>query len=179
MPDGRRSRDRARRKELVMNVEQLMTRTVRSCLPDDSLNAAARIMWEADCGCVPIVEPADGRRRVVGMITDRDICMAAYTQGRPLDEIPIHSAMAKKVYCCHTTDAVETAIGLLEAKQVHRLPVLDRDDDLVGMLSLADIAREARREHAGGMHEVGDAQVAEVIEAISEPSSPHEMTVSA
>ena len=60
-----------------MNVEQLMTTDLRTCSPEDTLDCAARIMWEKDCGVVPIVDGAD---RVVGMITDRDICIASYTQ---------------------------------------------------------------------------------------------------
>jgi CBS domain-containing protein len=66
-----------------MNVEQLMTSTVRTCCPNDPLSDAARVMWEADCGCVPVTEECYGSAKVVGVITDRDICMAAFTQGFP------------------------------------------------------------------------------------------------
>jgi CBS domain-containing protein len=152
-----------------MRVEQLMTRNVRTCSPDESLSAAARIMWESDCGCVPVVAGA----RVVGMLTDRDVCMAAYTQGQPLRDIPVATAMARAVRSCRTRDSVSTALRIMTTGQVHRLPVLDEDDSLVGIVSMADIAREAAREHAAPKREVTDVQVAETIEAISQPRGPH------
>src|SRR5262245_1269543 len=70
-----------------MRVEQLMTRTVQTCTPSDCLERAAGIMWDHDCGALPVTS-ADGEEpRVVGMLTDRDVCMAAYTQGRALRDI--------------------------------------------------------------------------------------------
>jgi CBS domain-containing protein len=126
-------------------------------------------MWEGDYGCVPVVEQSDGSARVVGMITDRDICMATYTQGRPLSEIRIESAMAKVVYSCRPTDSIATALKILEQHQLHRLPVVDQDDRLVGVLALADVAREAEREYARGTKEVTDTRVAQVLKAISAP----------
>ena len=73
-----------------MKVQQIMTKTVSSCLPDDTTNQAARIMWERDCGFVPVVE-GRASQRVVGVVTDRDICIAAYTKNRPLDQIRLRS----------------------------------------------------------------------------------------
>jgi CBS-domain-containing membrane protein len=67
-----------------MNIEQLMTRDVESCHPDDSLDRAAQLMWDNDCGCVPVV---DEKQRVHGIITDRDICMSAYTSGQSLKSL--------------------------------------------------------------------------------------------
>ena len=162
-----------------MKVEQLMTRNVQTCGPEDRLSAAARIMWECDCGCVPVVEREDGGARVVGMITDRDICVAAYTQGRALSEITVGSAMASEVRSCRATDSVGTALKILEQNQLHRLPILDQNDHLIGLLSLADVAREAAREHGRGTKEVSDAQVAEVVEAVSAPRSRREVAVAA
>jgi CBS domain-containing protein len=162
-----------------MNVEQLMTRNVQTCHPGDAMSAAARIMWERDCGCVPVVEQEDGAARVVGMITDRDICMAAYTQGRPLSDIKVGSAMARDIRSCRSSDSIGTALHILEQNQLHRLPVVDRNDHLVGVLSLADAAREAAREHGRTAKEVTDAQIGEAIEAISAPCSPREVAVGA
>lgn len=67
-----------------MKVQDIMTADVETCRLDDTLDRPAAIMWERDCGVVPVV---DDESRIVGMLTDRDICMAAYTQGRPLPEI--------------------------------------------------------------------------------------------
>jgi CBS domain-containing protein len=155
-----------------MNVEQVMTREVETCRPEDHLNVAAQIMWDRDCGCVPVVEQVDGGVRVTGMITDRDICMAAYTQGRPLTDIPVWSAMATEVRACRGTDSIDTAVRSFEQHRVRRLPVLDQQNHLVGLLSLADIAGEARREHAQRRKDVTDAEIAEALEVITQPRSP-------
>lgn len=110
-----------------------------ACRVDDTLNTAAHLMWEHDCGVMPVMGNDD---RIVGIVTDRDICMAAYTQGRPLHAIPVHAAMAKEVSTCRPDDSVEDAEHLMGEKQIRRLPVLDNAGQLVGMLSLGDIARE-------------------------------------
>ena len=89
----------------MMNVGQLMTRTVHACNPDDPLHVAAQIMWEQDCGCVPVVVDEEGGSRVVGMLTDRDVCMAAYTQGKALAVIKVSSAMSREVCSCRPTDS--------------------------------------------------------------------------
>jgi CBS domain-containing protein len=150
-----------------MRVEQLMTRNVESCGPHDSLDCAARLMWEHDCGVVPVVN-GDGAQ-VVGMLTDRDVCMAAYTQGRPLREIPVSTAMSQRLCSCRATDNVAVALKVMETNQVRRLPVLDADDHLIGMLSLADLGREAVREHGQGRATLTDAVIGEALEAIAKP----------
>ena len=158
-----------------MNVEQLMTGNVRTCCPNDTLSDAARIMWEADCGCVPVTEECYGSAKVVGMITDRDICMAAYTQGLPLSEIEVGSMMAKTLWSCRMTDSITAALKILKQNQIHRLLVLDQDNCLMGLLSLTDIAREAERERDRATKEVGETRTAEVLEAISAPRSPRDV----
>ena len=163
----------------MMRIEQLMARDVRTCHADEPLAAAARIMWENDCGCVPVVGRIDGDATVIGMITDRDVCMAAYTQGRPLSEIKIESAMARDVRSCRASDSVDTALRILQQNQLHRLPVLDQHDRLVGMLSMADLAREAAREHGRSPRDVTDARLGETIESISQPRSPRQVAVAA
>jgi len=105
-----------------MNVSKLMTTSVQACSIHDTLQRAAQIMWESDCGCVPVV---DDDERVVGMLTDRDVCMAGYTQGKPYAEIPVSSAMAKQVFGVSENDVVDVAETLMRDKQIRRVPVLD------------------------------------------------------
>jgi CBS domain-containing protein len=124
----------------TMNVGDLMTRDVRSCAASATLNDAAQVMWEGDCGCVPVVE-ADGT--VVGMITDRDICMAAYTQGRNLMHMTVGSAASKNVVTIGQDESLRRADELMRGAQVRRLPVVDSAGHLVGLLSLSDLARHA------------------------------------
>ena len=122
-----------------MQVEQIMNQPAVACSVHDTLNTAAQLMWEHDSGAIPVMGNDD---RVIGIVTDRDICMAAYTQGRPLQAIPVQAAMAKQVFTCRPDDSVEDAEQLMGAKQIRRLPVLNDAGQLVGMLSLGDIARE-------------------------------------
>jgi len=128
-----------------MKVEQLMTKDVLSCRPDDNLNRAARIMWERDCGFVPVTESTESQR-VVGVVTDRDICMAAYTKGQLLNQIPVRDVMSSSVRSCKPSDDLGAAEAKLRDAQVHRLPVVDSADQLLGVISIADIAREAAHE---------------------------------
>jgi CBS domain-containing protein len=122
-----------------MKVSELMARDVTTCSVADSLNRAAQIMWERRCGSVPVV---DGSERVVGMVTDRDVSMAAYTQGRRLDDIAINLAMSHPVWTCPASATAEEAESLMMAHGVHRLVVVDADGRLRGVISLDDIARQ-------------------------------------
>ena len=130
-----------------MRVEQIMNRDVKTCGPQDSLNKAAQIMWDESCGAVPVV---DDQCRPVGFLTDRDICMAAYTQGKPLVELRVEGAMARKLVCCHAEDDLDSAAQLMRQNRTRRLPVTDRAGILVGLLSLDDLACEAARSLRGG-----------------------------
>jgi CBS domain-containing protein len=143
-----------------------MKRSVKTCTVLDTLNTGAQIMWENDCGCVPVVD--DGH--VVAMLTDRDICMAAYTQGGPLGTIAVSSAMSKQLYSCKPDDSLAAAEDLMRAKKVRRVPVVDAEGTLVGILSLHDIAREMTVERRGkGKKEVTPEAVSATLAAVCEP----------
>ncbi|MBL8748353.1 MAG: CBS domain-containing protein [Planctomycetes bacterium] len=121
-----------------MNVNELMSREARVVRIGDRLDAVARVLWDHDCGAVPVV---DDRGAVVGVVTDRDVCMAAYTQGRALGEIPVDASMARAVRTCRPEDAAAAAMATMQEHQVHRLPVVDGKGALVGMLSTNDLVR--------------------------------------
>jgi CBS domain-containing protein len=152
-----------------MKVSQIMKHAVRCCDPNDSLEIAARLMWENDCGCVP-VRDSDGR--VIGMITDRDVCMAALFQGGTLRSLKVSSAMAKQVLTCGLDDTIATAEAIMREHQVRRLPVVDGDGHLAGIISLNDIALEAGHE-AGRRRkkEVSFAEVGETLQGVCKPRS--------
>jgi CBS domain-containing protein len=120
-----------------MLVGQVMTRNPATCRADDSLQHAAQLMWERDCGFVPVV---DDQGCVVGVVTDRDACMGAYTQGRPLWDIPVSTAMARDVCVCHPEEDIGRALDVMRRRQVRRLPVIDNLGRLLGVLSLRDAA---------------------------------------
>jgi CBS-domain-containing membrane protein len=142
-----------------------MTDSVASCAIDDSLNDAAHVMWERDHGAIPVID-RDGR--LTGMLTDRDICMAAYTQGKPLRDIPVNAVMTTNVLACHIDDSLDTAVQLMREGQVHRVPVLDNDGRPIGILSLNDLGRLASR--AGRDEPL--REVVQTLNAVSEPRTP-------
>lgn len=148
-------------------VGDLMQRDVRTCTPADALCEPARIMWERDCGCVPVVA-SDGSGRVVGMITDRDICMATYTSGGRIAEMRVEHAMATGVHSCRADDLLSEAAHVMRSARVRRLPVVDDEGHLRGILSLADLAEGAAglRAPAGA---VSDGELAHTLEAICRP----------
>jgi CBS domain-containing protein len=147
-----------------MIVESVMTRDVKTCTTTDTLHRAANLMWEADCGVIPVVDEA-GRLR--GVVTDRDVCMAAYTQGKPPHDIPVEGVMSKLLFTLAPSDSVATAVQLFKTRHVRRAPVVDGVGALVGILSLSDLV------HASASGQIAkdikpDALLA-VVHAVSKP----------
>jgi CBS-domain-containing membrane protein len=150
-----------------MKVRDLMTTDIKCCADYKTLNTAARMMWEHDIGCVPVVDK-DGR--AIGMLTDRDICMSAYIQGVPLTGAPVTSAMSKQMFSCTADDNIEAAEELMMEKQIHRLPVLDVQGHPVGLISLNDIAREGAREtETKKARQVSDTEIAQMLASVCAP----------
>lgn len=119
-------------------VSALMHANVVTCRPDESLNRCAQIMWDEACGCVPVV---DEEGRPISIITDRDVCMAAYIQGKPLSDIAVSSAMSKRLLLVGADDTVDAAERVMRRHGVRRLLVVARDGVLAGVLSFDDIVR--------------------------------------
>ncbi|MCP3981305.1 MAG: CBS domain-containing protein [bacterium] len=149
-----------------MRVDELMTRNVMTCRPGDPLSVAADIMWRHDCGAVPVV---DGKRRVLGMLTDRDICMATWMEGAPAHELPATLPMSRVVWSCRNTHSLAEVVAILRKHRVRRLPVLDAEDRLVGIVTVNDIARLAGRKGKGRKAGVTDAQLRKTVAALGEP----------
>jgi CBS domain-containing protein len=148
-----------------MQVEKLMTKQVTSCSSSDTLQRAAQLMWDADCGCLPVCE-ANGVNRVVGVITDRDICMSALFQGKPLHELPVSGAMSKHLVMCKVGDAIAGVEKAMCEARIRRLPVVDDQGVLVGIIGLADIARQAARERGSVKAHVTKSEVGDTLAAI-------------
>jgi CBS domain-containing protein len=126
----------------MARVDQLMSHPVVTCRTNDNLNTVAALMWDHDCGVIPVVDEAG---RVAGIVTDRDVCMAAYTQGRRLHEIAVDAVMIRDVASCRADDPIARAEEIMQTRQVRRVPVVDVEGRPVGLLSLNDLAREATR----------------------------------
>jgi CBS domain-containing protein len=140
-------------------VADVMTRAPATCSPGASLADAARIMWDRDCGFVPVTDDSGSLR---GVVTDRDACMAAFTRGLPLAAIPVGTAMSGDVASVREGDSVAHAHDLMRTRRVRRLPVLDGRDRVVGVLSLNDLAL------AGERREPEPREVAATLGAVSE-----------
>lgn len=156
-----------------MKVETLMTKDVESCSPDDSAERAARILWERDCGIVPVVA-SNATRLLLGVVTDRDLLMAAYLQGRALKEIRVGDVMSRRPRTCGPSEDLAAAAKRMAKGRVRRLPVVDDAGQLLGMLSLADLAREAARERPVAGRAVKDKQVGRTLSAIVQSRSEEE-----
>jgi CBS domain-containing protein len=126
--------------DLSAPINKVMTKDPTTCSPDDSLSRAAQIMWDMDCGGVPVVH-ADGT--LAGMITDRDICMATYTRGQAPSALDVRSAMAKAVYRASPDDPIAAVTRVMGQNQVRRIPVVE-NGRVIGIVTLADLARYVR-----------------------------------
>lgn len=125
-----------------LSVSDVMTSTVVSCGPDTSLHDVAALLWQHDIGALPVIN-GSGREQVCAMITDRDIAMAAYTQGRPLHELRVRGASSSPAHTCRPSDGLFHALDLMSDAAIRRLVVVDADNLAIGIVSLSEIARAA------------------------------------
>lgn len=123
-----------------MKVREMMTSDVKTCRPETNLAEAVTLMWERDCGVLPIVK-ADGK--VSGMITDRDICIAMATRGQTADRIAVSDVASGKPATCAPDDDAIVALQTMKSRRVRRLPVVDAEGRLKGILSLNDVVGHA------------------------------------
>jgi CBS domain-containing protein len=143
-----------------MKIIQMMTRAVKTCHPNDTLEHAAQLMWEHDIGAIVVVDDAN---QAIGVVTDRDTCMAAYLRGVPLFAISVAVAMSKHVVTCHAEEHALAVARLMAKHKVHRIPVVDDAQRPVGIVSLNDLAIAMTR-----MRDIPAADVAATLAAISE-----------
>ena len=151
-----------------MKIDEIMTRNVRGIAPDETLGTAAQIMWENDCGAVPVVEN-DGR--LVGIVTDRDICMAAQLQGAPLHDSRVSSAMARDVKTCSPRDTPATVQAIMQQNKIRRVPVVDDQGRLVGIVTLGDLAYLMTNEANAG-DGMSWTSIGHTLAAVSQPRLP-------
>lgn len=117
---------------------KVMTRQPRSCAPYDSLNRPARLMWDANCGSIPVV---DNNGILTGIVTDRDIAMATYSKGRPLEGIEVHEVMSHGVVVANENSTLREVLGVMSTHQLHRVPIVDSKGHLLGIVAISDISR--------------------------------------
>ncbi|HWC76771.1 MAG TPA: CBS domain-containing protein [Blastocatellia bacterium] len=123
-----------------MKVQEIMTQNVKACSPDTNLATAAVLMYENDCGILPVVLNGGS---TVGVITDRDIAIAVGTRGRTPQELRVDEVSQGRVIACTQDDDVHTALETMRKDKVRRLPVLNKDGELKGILSINDLVVHA------------------------------------
>lgn len=147
-----------------MKVREIMTGPVQYCGPDTNLTAAAKMMWDSDCGILPVVN-RDGK--VISMITDRDICMAVVTKGRLASDIPVWEASSSRLYACSPSDDIKVALDTMQRGQVRRLPVVDEDGALCGVLTMNDLVLNAEEAKGKKVPDLSCEDVLRALKAIS------------
>ena len=145
-----------------MRAQELMTRDPACCSPDDTLAHAARLMREHDCGAIPVCEH-NSPEKVVGMITDRDMAVRALADGSG-PQTPIRECMSRDVHTCGPDSTAAEVEDVMTRHQVRRVPIIDTDGRLLGIIAQADLALAS---DADG--DVRPVDLAEVVEAVSRP----------
>jgi CBS domain-containing protein len=147
-----------------MNAKDLMSHPARTCHVNDSLKLAAQRMWDLDCGALAVVHD-DGT--IAGMITDRDVCMAALHQGRGLEDLLVNGAMSTQVVTVTPDETLGHVEQLMARHQVRRIPVIDANKLPIGMISLNDLAIESVKPDSHIRH--GISKIAHTLAAICRP----------
>jgi CBS domain-containing protein len=124
-----------------MKVREVMIKNATCCGPDSTLEEASFLMQKNNCGFLPVV--GDGGN-VIGIVTDRDMCIALGTRNRKPSDVHVWDVMPRKLFTCMEGDDVHCALKTLREARIRRLPVIDRDGSLVGVLSIDDIVLHAR-----------------------------------
>ena len=145
-----------------MKVKDIMTPNAKAIWLTESLADAAQMMWENDCGVLPIIK--DGRK-VVGMITDRDICMAMAIRDTNPSHTSVEEVMTGQVYSINPEDDIDLALEAMQEHKIRRLPVVNAEGELEGVLSMNDVVLNARPTEATG-ESIGYDEVVKTYQAI-------------
>jgi signal-transduction protein with cAMP-binding, CBS, and nucleotidyltransferase domain len=132
-------------------------------MPETSLVDAAATMWENDCGALPVVGIDD---KVVGMITDRDICFGATTKNRPPSEVAVGEVITGEVFACAPEDDIQSALKTMSRERIRRLPVVGEGGTLEGILSMNDVVLKAGEQADGKAPELSYGEVVQTYKAI-------------
>lgn len=150
-----------------MKVKEVMNPDPKAIWITESLADAAKLMWQNDCGILPIIK--DGRR-VVGMITDRDICMGTAMKDANPSSISVEQVMSGKVFAATPDEEVEQALEIMKTHKIRRLPVVNEEGELAGILSMNDIVLKAKG--TNGKAQIKYADVVETYQAICQHPLP-------
>jgi CBS domain-containing protein len=143
-----------------MKVQEIMSTSPKCCIPSDTATKAARIMKDMDTSIVPIIEN-EQNRRLVGVVTDRDLCLKVIAEGQDPQNVQVRVCMMPALVCCTPNDDLEKVLDLMRDNQVRRIPVVDDDGVIQGMMSMADVVQCA---------EMPTNRTHETLKKVSEPT---------
>jgi len=143
-----------------MKARDIMTENPACITPETSARQAARLMEDNDVGSLPVVE-SDANRRLVGVVTDRDLALRVLGRGES-PEVQVREVMSSNVHSCRVDDSLDDIENAMARNQVRRIPIVDENNRVIGMVAQADLARERKA--------VGAKDLGKVLEKISEPA---------
>ena len=146
-----------------MKVKEIMTPNAKAIWLTESLTDAAQLMWENDCGALPIIK--DGRK-VIGMITDRDICMAVAMRDQNPSGVSVEEVMTGRVYSVNPEDDIDHALEVMQEHKIRRLPVVNAEGELEGVLSINDVVLNARTSKGAAADSIKYDDVVKTYQAI-------------
>jgi len=152
-----------------MKVKEVMMGTPYYCQAETNLGSATELMWNANCGFLPVEAP-DGK--VIGVITDRDICIALGTRSRLPGDVAVGEVMSGKLYSCAPDDDVHIALQTMKEGKVRRLPVIAQKGSLVGVISMDDILLRTEPMSLGRQPELSSDEVVRTYRAITQRQVP-------
>jgi CBS domain-containing protein len=152
-----------------MKVKEVMMGTAYYCQPETNLGSATELMWNANCGFLPVQAP-DGK--VIGVITDRDICIALGTRGRLPGDVAVGEVMSSKLYSSAPDDDIHVALQVMKEGKVRRLPVIAQKGSLVGVISMDDILLRTEPMSLGREPELSSDEVVRAYRAITQRQVP-------
>ena len=156
-----------------MKVKEVMMGTPYYCQPETNLGSATELMWNANCGFLP-VEGQGGK--IIGVITDRDICIALGTRSRPAGDLCVGEVMSGKLYACSPDDDIHIALQTMREGKVRRLPVIAKDTFLMGVISMDDILLRTEPMSLGREPELSSDEVVRTYRTITQRQVPQVVT---
>ena len=139
-----------------MKVKEVMMGTPYQIPLEANLGMATELMWKGNCGFLPVV---DGEKKVCGVVTDRDICVALGTRNQTAGEVLVEEVVQRKVYACNLEDDIHVALQTMREGHVRRLPVVDSSGNLAGVVSMDDLLLRAEPDRVGREPELSADEV--------------------
>ena len=133
----------------MKNCGEVMTKNPVCCLPNDMVAKAAQLMKGENIGSIPVIEN-DQTKKLVGIVTDRDLALKVVAEGRDAKSMKVEAAMTRKVVTCRAEDDLQKALDAMSEHQLRRIPIVDNDNKILGIISQADVATRVNQPEKTG-----------------------------